>query len=170
MGVIHGPRESLSNRQWLLLHADGSQFDSDEVEFALAMERFKRHEGIRYPSCSDVLSVLYSLGYRKVDAMEIPAMVFHLDDRETASNPRDQVVHAVTRLVRERFDGKWKAAFDHYAGRDGLIDRGELILFLKDADIGSGITRGAWADGILKELDKDNDGKLSWPELKAVQG
>ncbi len=43
----------------------GSSYEADEVEFMLAMDRFKREKNRRFPTCSDVLLVLKSLGYRK---------------------------------------------------------------------------------------------------------
>jgi hypothetical protein len=36
-----------------------------EVEFMTAMERYRREHHRPYPTCSEVLAVLESLGYRK---------------------------------------------------------------------------------------------------------
>jgi hypothetical protein len=44
----------------------GSSFTPDEIEFMLAMERYRRKHGRRFPTCHEVLAVLLSLGYRKV--------------------------------------------------------------------------------------------------------
>lgn len=41
------------------------EFTADEVEFASAMETFRRMTGTKFPTCSQVLAVLISLGYRK---------------------------------------------------------------------------------------------------------
>lgn len=48
----------------------GSEYGPDEVEFMLAVERFRREKNRRFPTCSDVLGVLKSLGYRKHPAGE----------------------------------------------------------------------------------------------------
>lgn len=44
---------------------DGSQLDADSVEFGKAMERYKRERRRPFPTFSEVLGVLKSLGYRK---------------------------------------------------------------------------------------------------------
>ena len=77
----------------------------------------------------------------------------------------------VTSLVRSRFGGSIDRAFAHYdRNKDGGIDKKELLGFLKDAKIGNWITRGFWAKGILKKLDKNGDGKIQRPELVAPKG
>ena len=48
-----------------------------------------------------------------------------------------------------------------------MADHAELKKLLKDAGIGNGFTRGAWADGIMKELDKDNNKGISWAEFQS---
>jgi hypothetical protein len=37
----------------------------DEIEFMSAIEQYKRHSGRMFPTCSEVLEVLKSLGYEK---------------------------------------------------------------------------------------------------------
>jgi hypothetical protein len=44
----------------------GSDITADEWEFLKAVERYQRAHGRRYPSWREVLSVLKSLGYRRV--------------------------------------------------------------------------------------------------------
>lgn len=41
------------------------EYSTDEVEFMQAMDRYKRDNDRPYPTWSEVLSVLLSLGYRK---------------------------------------------------------------------------------------------------------
>ena len=75
----------------------------------------------------------------------------------------------VTGLVADRFGGDFTKAFDHYdANRDGRISRDELGALLSDAGIGSWVTRGAWATGIIDALDSDKDGSISAAELQAA--
>lgn len=62
-----------------------------------------------------------------------------------------------------------KKLFQSYDGDgDGVIGRVELKAMLKDADVGNGITRGYWVDGIFEALDKSPaDDRLSWDEYMA---
>jgi len=70
-------------------------------------------------------------------------------------------------LIATRYSGNAQAAFDAYAAA-GLVDRTNLKSLLGDAGIGSAITRGAWADGILDAVDTDRDRKISWDEFRTV--
>lgn len=45
----------------------GSDLTDDEVEFGLAMEAYRREYRRPFPTCSEVLAVLKSLGYRKIE-------------------------------------------------------------------------------------------------------
>ena len=41
-------------------------YDSAEIEFMQALEHYKKTSGRRFPTCSEVLSVVRSLGYVRV--------------------------------------------------------------------------------------------------------
>jgi hypothetical protein len=72
-------------------------------------------------------------------------------------------------LVVARFGGGYETACAHYdADHDGSISKAELKALLADAGIGSRWTRWAWANAIIKEVDCDGDGLVSWPEFTAV--
>ncbi len=80
-----------------------------------------------------------------------------------------ELVEKVSALVRSRFGGDYRTAFGHYdADGDGLVSKAELKALLRDAGVGSGLTRWAWADGVIGELDADGDGHISWAEFEAV--
>lgn len=83
---------------------------------------------------------------------------------------RQEIDKKVTALVRTRFGGDYRAAFSHYdADGNGTIDEDELKTLLKDVGIGSGLTRWAWAKGIIMgEVDTNADGGISWEEFEAV--
>ncbi len=82
---------------------------------------------------------------------------------------KQEINDKVTALVKSRFGGDYKAAFAHYdADGNGVIDGGELKALLSDAGIGSGLTRWAWAKGIMGEVDTNADGGISWAEFEAV--
>jgi Ca2+-binding EF-hand superfamily protein len=75
----------------------------------------------------------------------------------------------VNKLVAERFGGDYQRGFEHYdKNKDGKIGRDELVSLLHDAGIGNWLTRGAWAAGILAELDTDKDGTISQTEFRSV--
>lgn len=77
----------------------------------------------------------------------------------------------ITTLIDTKYGGDWTKAFNHYAGlsgSSGLVEREDLLQLLKDAQIGSWLTRGAWADGIVEELDTNADAAISWSEFESV--
>ena len=81
---------------------------------------------------------------------------------------RQEIDEKVTALVTTRFGGDYRAAFAHYdADGNGVIDKDELKAPLSDG-IGSGLTRWAWAKGIMGEVDTGGDGSISWEEFEAV--
>ncbi len=87
------------------------------------------------------------------------------------SDPKQELVEKVTQLVNQRYGGDWNRAFRHYSGlggSSGLVDRDAVATLLKDAGIGNAITRGAWTNGIVKELDEDEDRKISWDEFRKI--
>ncbi len=48
-------------------------YAADEIEFMQAIERYKRTSGRMFPTCSEVLEVVRSLGYVRVAAQETAA-------------------------------------------------------------------------------------------------
>ena len=77
----------------------------------------------------------------------------------------------VAALVQSKFGGDWYRAFNHYAGKNGgtgEVDKEDLLAMLEDAGVGSWLTRGAWADGIIGELDKNKDKSISWSEFETL--
>ena len=49
----------------------GAGLSPDEVEFALAMERYMRLQNRRFPTWHEVLRVAHALGYRKPDVVRV---------------------------------------------------------------------------------------------------
>jgi hypothetical protein len=56
----------------------------EEIEFMGAMDAYKRHSGRMFPTCSEVLEVIKSLGYEKCPKTE-PVALSALDMSITAS-------------------------------------------------------------------------------------
>jgi hypothetical protein len=72
----------------------------------------------------------------------------------------EELKQKVSEVVSNKFGGDWYKAFTQYAAKNGsatVVDKEDLKALLADADVGSWMTRGAWADGIMKELDKGGD-------------
>ena len=79
-----------------------------------------------------------------------------------------ELIGKVKGLVAGRFDGNYRAAFDHY-GEGGRMNEDGLERLLKDAGIGNFATRGTWTAAIMERLDEDRDGFVSFAELKFLQ-
>lgn len=90
----------------------------------------------------------------------------------TAAAPDDnekELKEKVGALVRGRYGNDYRKAFDHYdTDNDGAVSKDELKKLLADAGVGSGLTRGAWASGVIDKMDKGNDGKIQWAEFEAA--
>ena len=84
---------------------------------------------------------------------------------------KNELRDKVSKLVGDKFGGDYHKAFEHYDEvKDGKISRRELAKLLGDAGIGNWLTRGAWASGIIAELDTDQDGSISQAEFESVLG
>lgn len=55
--------------------SDGTHYSEEDIEFMLAMDRFKRERQIRFPTWQEVLNVLRSLGWRKIAPLADPERV-----------------------------------------------------------------------------------------------
>ena len=107
--------------------------------------------------------------------MAWPAVVIPLGVEQKGvfdmSDPKRELKEKVTALINQRYGGDWDRAFRHYAGLsgiDGVVEPSDVKQLLKDADIGNGMTRGAWTSGIMDELDTDKSGGISWGEFRTV--
>jgi Ca2+-binding EF-hand superfamily protein len=79
----------------------------------------------------------------------------------------------IQRLLLRKFGNTSRESmlkmFNEYdKNKNGNIDKGELEQLLKDADVGNGLTRGAWASGIIKKMDTGSDKSISWKEFDTV--
>jgi hypothetical protein len=81
--------------------------------------------------------------------------------------PQEDAVAKVAALVKERYEGSYRAAFDHYdEDNDGKMSNRELVDLLYDAEIGIRFTRWAIALKVVQTLDTDGDGLVSWEEFQ----
>lgn len=67
-GPAHVPRAgppTPRRKHVSVTNGDGGDYTAEEVEFMLAMDRYKRDHRRPWPDCRDVLLVLKSLGYER---------------------------------------------------------------------------------------------------------
>ena len=63
-------REKVSRRRQIDPTTCERDYSTDEIEFMHALDRYKRASGRMFPTCSEMLEVIRSLGYAKLN----PAM------------------------------------------------------------------------------------------------
>jgi len=70
-------------------------YTNDEIEFMHALDAYKRANGRMFPTCSEILEVVRSIGYEKIERMEI--VEEEIDEIDaTAEVVQDQVSEAGT--------------------------------------------------------------------------
>lgn len=72
--------------------------------------------------------------------------------------PRSTSNEETSKKILEKYDTSVPVA--------DKLSKTELENLLSDADIGSWLTRGCWADGIIQKFDSDGDKLLSKDEIK----
>lgn len=90
-----------------------------------------------------------------------------------ASKEQDELVAKIQKLVKKKYGDasveNMRKLFDEYdRDRDQKISPDELEKLLKDADVGNGLTRGAWVKGVIGALDTNADRKIDWDEFTAA--
>lgn len=73
-------------------------------------------------------------------------------------------------LVHRSFGGSFRALFDHYGPTPGGADEAALDHLLDDAGVGNFITRSLWVKGVMKRVDTNHDGLISWDEFAQIVG
>lgn len=89
----------------------------------------------------------------------------------TMGAEEEELKTKIRQLVKEKFEGDYRKGFDHYEkidGEDSKIGSSALEQLLADANVGNWLTRGLWVEGVLKALDKDKDGAISWDEFELI--
>ncbi|HEX6986581.1 MAG TPA: hypothetical protein VF170_14460 [Planctomycetaceae bacterium] len=61
-----GPRRKVERRRQIDPTTCERDYSDDEIAFMKAMDEYKRKSGRMFPTWSEVLEVLHSLGYRRV--------------------------------------------------------------------------------------------------------
>jgi len=63
----NGPRRKVERRRQIDPTTCERDYNDEEIQFMKAMDDYKRRSGRQFPTWSEVLEVLVSLGYRKVE-------------------------------------------------------------------------------------------------------
>lgn len=86
---------------------------------------------------------------------------------------QEELVEKIQKLLKKKYGDSsienMRKLFDEYdRDKDQKISADELERLLKDADVGNGLTRGAWVKGVIGALDKNSDKKIDWDEFTAA--
>lgn len=85
------------------------------------------------------------------------------------SDRRQEVIEKIGALVKSRFGGDLKTAFDSYdSEKSGSLSGDEVYAVLSDAGIGNRFTRGMYVKEIIRTIDTNEDAEVSWDEFQAV--
>ena len=86
-GVMKSPRRKKQRRRHIDPTTCERDYSQDEVEFMRAIDDYKQQSGRMFPTCSEVLEVIRSLGYFKLteeQAEELGVTPFHADEEAAA--------------------------------------------------------------------------------------
>ena len=67
VGMMDNPRRKTQRRRHIDPTTCEREYEEAEIEFMRAMDDYKRISGRQFPTCSEVLEVVFKLGYRKLD-------------------------------------------------------------------------------------------------------
>ncbi len=85
--------------------------------------------------------------------------------RQPPSAMEQRIASKINDLVQRRFGGNWQAAFRHYAGRDGQVDREGVLRMLADAGVNFP-PPSMVADRLMEKFDADRSGRISFGEFQ----
>ena len=66
-------------------------YNGDEIEFMTAMDEYKRDSGRMFPTCSEVLEVIRSLGYLKLSDEQVEQLGLTFEDSIEEEESSDEI-------------------------------------------------------------------------------
>ena len=88
-GVMENPRRKTQRRRHIDPTTCERDYSDPEIEFMRAMDDYKRDAGRMFPTCSEVLEVIRSLGYVRLSEDQIEALGLDEADVEEEKNAID---------------------------------------------------------------------------------
>lgn len=89
VGAMKTPRRKKQRRRHIDPTTCERDYNNDEIEFMRAMDDYKRAAGRMFPTCSEVLEVVRSLGYFKLSDEQMETLGFVLQETEVADDQVD---------------------------------------------------------------------------------
>ncbi len=87
------PRRKVQRRRQIDPTTCERDYSADEIEFMRALDEYKRASGRMFPTCSEVLEVIRSLGYQKASPVdETTEAAGDSSDEPNVDNPDDPEV------------------------------------------------------------------------------
>ncbi|NND97247.1 MAG: hypothetical protein HKN47_07970 [Pirellulaceae bacterium] len=75
-GVMKSPRRKKQRRRHIDPTTCERDYNQDEIEFMRAMDDYKQSSGRMFPTCSEVLEVIRSLGYVRLNQEQADQLQF----------------------------------------------------------------------------------------------
>jgi hypothetical protein len=88
-GVMETPRRKTQRRRHIDPTTCERDYSNPEIEFMRAMDDYKRDAGRMFPTCSEVLEVIRSLGYFQLNDEQIE--ILGLDESDMEAQEAEQV-------------------------------------------------------------------------------
>ncbi len=95
-----GQRRKVQRRRQIDPTTCERDYTPEEIEFMNALDEYKRRSGRMFPTCSEVLEVLLSLGYVKLDEEQHQLLV-------QAGKPAVRPTLSAAKPVEEDADEEW---------------------------------------------------------------
>lgn len=83
------PRRKKQRRRQIDPTTCEREYSDDEVRFMHAMDAYKRSSGRMFPTCSEILEVVRSMGYTKLTPEERTLLDIHGISAQSACEPSD---------------------------------------------------------------------------------
>ena len=95
-GVMQSPRRKKQRRRHIDPTTCERDYNQDEIDFMRAMDDYKHNSGRMFPTCSEVLEVLRSMGYvrlteEQADTLQIDQFDGEYDDEECDTEEADMM-------------------------------------------------------------------------------
>ncbi len=89
MGAMKTPRRKKQRRRHIDPTTCERDYNNQEIEFMRAMDDYKRAAGRMFPTCSEVLEVVRSLGYFKLSEEQMETLGLVAQETEVADDQVD---------------------------------------------------------------------------------